>query len=85
MQQASRDTALKGAPLNVYVWLVYNLLDPDDYSPIKIQGVAVAMRIDKETASRAVRLLVDRGYLVRRYVERRGYEYRLRYNRKEAA
>lgn len=83
MGEASRDVALHGSAHTVYLWLACNLLNPGDWRGIKISGVAKAARISKPTASRAVRLLVDRGYLKRRYVARGGYEYLLLLNREQ--
>lgn len=84
LDQASRDRKLKGSPHTVYLWLSCNLLDVEEYRPVKLAGIARAIGLDEDTASRAVRLLVTRGYLARRYVSRRGYEYRLMYSRRDA-
>lgn len=81
---ASRDHALKGTPHTVYLWLTWNLLDLEAYRAIKIEGLALAVDLDEKTVSRAVRLLVGRGYLERRYVARGGYTYRLRFARQAA-
>lgn len=85
LQQASRDVALKGTAHTVYLWLVCNLLDVEEYRALKLSGLAHAVQIDQETASKTVRLLVKRGYLIRRYVARRGFEYRLLLSRKDVA
>jgi hypothetical protein len=81
MGDASRDPKLHGSTHTVYLWLACNLLNPGDWRGIKISGVAHAARISKPTASKAVRLLVARGYLKRRYAAGHGYEYLLLLNR----
>lgn len=78
---ASKDRALKGSPITVYVWLIHNLLDVETFKPIKIDGLAAALEMKPETTSRSVRALVDGGYIERRYVKRAGYSYRLRWAR----
>lgn len=79
---ASRDRKLKGSPHTVYLWLACNLLDVEEYRAVKLSGLAQAIGMDEDTASRAVRRLVDRGYLDRRYVAREGYAYRLYLSRR---
>lgn len=81
---ASRDRKLKGSPHTVYLWLACNLLDVEEYRPVKLTGIAEAIGVDEDTASRAVRLLVDRGYLARRYAAREGWAYRLLLSRRAA-
>ena len=85
MTTAAEDDALRGAPLRVYVWLSCKLLDPLEYRPVKVTGLAALLKIDKDTASKALGVLVERGYLDRRYVARRGYEYRFYHTRRAAA
>ena len=82
LQEASRDAALTGSPHSVYLWLSCNLLDFGRWQPIKIQGLARAARLGQPTTGKAVRTLVARGYLSRRYVARTGYEYLLLFNRR---
>ena len=81
MVSASTDQRLRGAPLGVYVWLVCQMLDLQEYRPLKIDGVAYGLKVKRDTVSRALRLLVDGGYLERRGQPQTGYEYRLRYTR----
>ncbi|RTL04198.1 MAG: hypothetical protein EKK62_16790 [Acidimicrobiia bacterium] len=81
MVSASTDQRLRGAPLGVYVWLVCHRLDLQEYRALKIDGLAVSLRVKRHTASRALHLLVDGGYIERRGVPQTGYEYRLRYTR----
>lgn len=77
LRDAAEDDALRGAPLAVYLWLIYRL-ERYEFRWVKIDGLAYAMKIKTHTASRALKILVRRGYLERRYVERAGYQYRLR-------
>ena len=76
LRDASEDLSLRGAPLAVYVWLIHRL-DTQVAAPVKIAGVAHALRIKPHTAGRALRVLVARGYLHRRHTGRDGYAYRL--------
>lgn len=85
LSDASRDPALKGHALTVYVWLTCNLLDWEEYRPLKVEGLSRAIGVSRPTASKALRILVRRGYLARRYVASRGYEYRYFTKRREAA
>lgn len=85
LQDASRDEALNGTPHSVYLWLACNLLEFGTYRPIKLDGVAMAVGVHRDTVSKAMALLVARGYLQRRYVEREGYEYLLLMHRQRAA
>lgn len=77
LSEASRDPALKGSPVTIYVWLVFNLLELEEFRPLKIEGIAAAIDMHPDTVSRSVRALVERGYIRRRYIKRQGYEYRL--------
>lgn len=81
LADASRDPTLRGSPLVVYVWLIYNHLDQTELRPLKIEGAATVLRMKPDTVSRALRLLVDGGYLHREYKPRDGYWYRIRWAR----
>lgn len=85
MVAASDDDRLRGAPLDVYVWLCCHRLDFVEFRGVKVAALAITRRIKPDTASRALRLLVEYGYLERRYEHRAGYEYRLRLTRATAA
>jgi len=76
LREASEDLSLRGAPLHVYVWLIHRL-DTVVAAPLKISGIAHALRIKPHTAGHALRLLVARGYLHRLHTGRAGYSYRL--------
>lgn len=75
---AAEDRTLKGMPFCVYGWLLCHRLDFEDYCSLKIDGLAQTLQMAPRTASRAVRLLVEGGYIERRLVPGKGYGYRLR-------
>lgn len=66
LRDATNDPALRGAPLTVYVWLLTNHLDTQELRAVKVNGLAVAMKVRRHTVTRALRLLCLRGYLERR-------------------
>ena len=78
---ASTDQRLRGAPIGVYLWLVCHHLDFEAYRALKIDGLATSLRVKRHTASRALRVLVEGGYVERRGRQATGYEYRLRWTR----
>lgn len=82
MVSASTDQRLRGAPIGVYLWLVCHMLDFEDFRALKIDGLAMSLRVKRHTASRALRLLVDGGYVERRGQQATGYEYRLRWTKR---
>jgi len=63
---AVNDDALRGSPLLVYVWLITNHLDLHELRPVKVNGLAFAMRVKRHTVTRALRILCLRGYIERR-------------------
>jgi predicted transcriptional regulator len=73
---AAKDPDLAGTPLRVYLWLVTHHLDTVDFRPVKVTGLSFAMRVERNTVTKALNLLVLRGYLTRKYMERDGYWYR---------
>lgn len=77
LRDAAEDPSIRGAPLAVYLWLIFRL-ERHEFRWVKIQGLAHAMRVKTTTASRALGILTKRGYLERRYLPRQGYQYRLR-------
>lgn len=79
-RDAAEDPALRGAPIAVYDFLIYRL-EPAEFRWVKVTGLAQAMRIKTDTASRSLKVLTERGYLERKYVARSGYQYRLRVTR----
>jgi len=81
LRDAAEDHALRGAPLAVYVWAIHQL-DWHEERALKVAVVAHALRIERETAGRALKLLVQRGYLARRHTGTRGYLYRTLYTRR---
>ena len=60
--EAGNDLHLRGAPLAVLVWL-WSQLEPHGYRVVKVGGTAHSLRIKRDTVGRAIRILVDRGYL----------------------
>ena len=76
LTDAAKDDALRGTPITVYLTLVTTYLDPVEFRPLKLTGLAFTLRMRRNTVSKALQLLTTRGYLVRRYVARDGYEYR---------
>lgn len=79
---AAEDVSLRGAPLAVYVWLLTRL-DLQRPTSVKIAGVAITLGMKRHTVSRALRVLVVRGYIERRHHGSDGFHYRLLYNRVE--
>lgn len=75
-QAAAEDLALRGAPLAVYDWLLYRL-EPHAFRPVKIAGIAYALRMKRDTVSAALRVLRGRGYLELRRLEHGQHSYRL--------
>lgn len=76
LRDAANDEALAGAPLRVYLWLVTNHLDTMELRPVKVSGLAIALRMKRHTITRGLRLLTGRGYLERKYMGHDGYWYR---------
>lgn len=83
MVAASNDLKLRGAPLDVYLWLVCHRLDFHEYRPVKLTALAISRQLRRNTASRALQILIDRGYIERIYVHRDGHQYRLCITKKE--
>lgn len=74
LSRANRD--LYGAAFKAYAHAL-EFLDSQDWRPMKVQVVMLGCGIDKDTAGRAMRTLVKRGYLARRGGGPHPYEYRL--------
>lgn len=66
LRDAANDPALRGATLRVYVWLVTNHLDTQEPRAVKVSGLSVAMKVRRNTVTKALRVLCLRGYLERR-------------------
>lgn len=77
LRDAANDEALRGAPLAIYVWLVTNYLDTIELRPVKITGLSLTLKMQRNAVTRGLRLLTLRGYLERSYKERDGYHYRV--------
>lgn len=80
-KDAVQDAALRGAPLAVYDWLLYQL-DRHCFTEIKISGTASALHMKRRTVRVALRLLRDRGYLDWRPTSTRALAYRILDNRR---
>ena len=83
LHEATNDQALRGATFNVYVWLLMNHLDPVEYRPVKINGLAFTLKMKRHTVIKALRTLVVRGYLERKSTDGEGYAYRAFLNRRK--
>lgn len=62
LKDASTDARLQGADMRMLVYLA-GFLDPGEYRTLKLWPVARELHMNKATASRAIRRLVDCGYL----------------------
>jgi DNA-binding MarR family transcriptional regulator len=60
--EAANDAALRGAPLALYDWLLYQL-EPHSYRPVKISAVARILRMKRQTVGVALKILCANGYL----------------------
>lgn len=76
------DRATHGMPASVYLRLAAEFLDVEEYRPLKIGGVAAAMRVAPATVSRAIRALVAQGYLEERPASPGRREFRLLWTRR---
>ncbi len=63
-RDAKHDRALRGTPLTVYLYLL-EVLDFVEPRSRKTSALALELGIKEERVSRALKLLVDRGYLWR--------------------
>ena len=68
LDQAALDQAIRGRTMQVYVFLTRQL-DVCHFRPIKIGQVSRTMRLERALVSRAVTLLLERGYLEARQDE----------------
>jgi DNA-binding MarR family transcriptional regulator len=62
VRQAALDKGITGRTMQIYVYLTEQL-DVSDFRPIKLTGVAHAMRFRRSHLSDAITLLLERGYL----------------------
>lgn len=62
LAQAALDPAISGRTMQVYVYLI-GQLDTYQFRPIKITQTAHVMKIKRPNLSRALTLLIERGYL----------------------
>ena len=81
-RDASNDPALRGSPLAVYDFLIYEL-EVYEWRQVKITGIALALRRKRSTIIRALRLLSSCGYLERGKGNGNRHLYRLRQTRRD--
>jgi predicted transcriptional regulator len=62
LAEASTDERLKGAPLQVLVYL-HRVLDPGEWRPLKLEPLADILKMEKATVGRAMKRLVECGYV----------------------
>lgn len=74
--QAWDDQALTATAKEV-MWFMVKRLDVVDWTPVKLASIAKDARLKPSTCSDALALLVRRGYLDVRPLERRSREFRL--------
>lgn len=80
LRQAFLDAELRGLPLAALGWLASDVLDPVDYRRVKLDHLTHRLGCSKSSASDALTLLVERGYLQKREAID-GAEYRVRWTR----
>lgn len=79
---ARRDPALHGPGIIVYLHLLHDVLDPQDYRPVKQLALATATGFSLRTIETVMKTLLDRHYLERRPMQAAGArEYRLVFRR----
>lgn len=62
LDEVPLDPELDGTPTKVYLYLIRRL-DRAEYRPVKAWALAVALQIRPQTAGKALRVLVEKGYL----------------------
>lgn len=75
-RDAVNDQELRGAPLQVYDALIYEL-EPHSYRVVKVISLAFTLRVKPVTVRKALGLLVSRGYLEIGRGDGRSRSYRL--------
>ena len=82
LQAAANDFELAGPPLSIYLYLLHEVLDLQEFRPVKRLALANRLHCHENTVQRALNLLVDRGYLDRGKVKpTEARTYRLVYSR----
>lgn len=60
--EALRDAEIRGAPKELFFWLQSELVYTE-YRPLKLWPLAHAMKMNKAVVSRAMKRLIERGYV----------------------
>lgn len=78
--EAANDAALRGAPLQLYDWLLYRL-ETHTYRAVNVSDTARVLCMKRKTVRVALRILVRRGYLQATPTRTRTLAYRFLQNR----
>jgi predicted transcriptional regulator len=62
LADAGRDRRLKGAPHQLLI-VLHTVLDPGEWRPLKLEPLAAELDMEKATVGRAMRRLIDCGYI----------------------
>lgn len=62
LADAGKDERLRGAPLQLFVYL-HSVLDPGEWRPIKLWPLATTLKMQKNTVGRAMKRLIETGYI----------------------
>lgn len=81
VEQALDDVQLPPVA-RLMMWHLAKRLDLFEYREVKNASIAAEMRIEDQTAGRALRVLVDRGYLDERRGHRRARAFRMPWSRR---
>jgi DNA-binding MarR family transcriptional regulator len=71
LNEASTDTKLRGAPIQLLVYL-HGKLDPGEYRPLKLWPIARDLGMEKATVGRAMKRLIECGYIREGHRQRPG-------------
>ena len=84
VDQAMRDRSLRPAD-RLAMYFLMDLLDVVQYTPVTSTGLAHVMGIEDQTAGRALRTLVERGYLDEKRIGGRSRAFRMPWSRRVTA
>jgi len=85
VEQALDDQSLRPVERLAMWYLCRHYLDFHEYREVKTTSLAKHMGIEDQTAGRALRTLVDRGYLDQQRGDRRARAFRMPWTRRTAA
>jgi predicted transcriptional regulator len=71
LAEAGKDERLRGAPLQLLVHL-HTVLDPGEYRPLKLWPIASVLKMEKATVGRAMKRLLQCGYVREGHRQRPG-------------